>query len=168
MDVLSVAGQRLLDVEYFREHQRWRLKNFQGRPLRGCHIRVYRNKQRPYQPRQVPLPLELALPPSTYEGKLNHALRTVEARSDAAPRRRRTYGQTITDIFRFSQTAFPLVLLERLGPYWVIPSRVPNRIHIYLTRQQLNKIDPCHWVLVKFLNTTRHKWRSLLRRALNK
>lgn len=166
MDSLSLAGQRLLDIEHYRAHQRWRLKNFQGPPLRGCHIRVYRNKQRPYQPRQVPLPLELSLPASTYEGKQNQALRVAEAQATAPPRR--TYGQTITDIFRFSQTAFPLVLLECLGPYWVIPSNVPNRIHIYLTRQQLNQIESSHWVLVKFLNTTRHKWRALLRRALNK
>lgn len=166
---MSQASHRLLDFDHFREHHVWRLKPQPGRPvrpLRCCHIRVYRHQHVPYQPRHLPVPVSFTLPPTTYEGKLNHALRTAE--DTTLPPRPLTHSQTVTDVFRFSQTAFPLVLLEQLGPYWVIPSPVPQRLHIYLTRQQLEKIDPSHWTIHKSLVTTRHRWRKLLRRALNK
>lgn len=159
---MEATRARLLDLEHYATHRQWRLKHFQGAPLRGCHIRVFRQLRT--VPVGLPSPVEASLPPATYEAKQNQALRNLSR----PPHRRTTYGGAVTDIFRFAQTSFPTVLLEQLGAYWVIPSVVPHRRHVYLTRQQIYQIDPVHWTITKSLSTTRYRWRRLLRRALNK
>lgn len=166
---MSGTALRLLDQEHHRVFHVWRVKSVPGpvpHPVRGCHIRVYRQKRMTSS--LTGGPAVFALLPLTHAAKQNHVLRQWTGGGVATlppVRRRRT--DVVTDIFRFSQTAFPVVLLEQVGPYWVIPSPTPRRIHVYLTRQQLEQIDSVHWTIQKTLDITRHQWRALLRHALN-
>ena len=131
---------RWLDYAHFRQFGVWRLKTAVAehyRPLRCCHIRVYRQA--------VPLRTDAATTP--------------EATADC---------RRFTDVFRFAQTSFPTVLLDQLGPYWAIPSRHGHKVHLYLTLRQMRLLDPVQYTVHATVATTRHRWRQLLRRALNK
>lgn len=77
-------------------------------------------------------------------------------------------AEEATDVFRLSHQRCPQVLLAQLGRYWVIPSVTSRQEYVYLSRTQLRQLDPQLWTITSYKTTTRHQWRQVLRRAINK